>query len=83
MVLLFEIDAASSWLVLPLSAAQPLPQFDENLRGLVIESNGSLLVLRGPGQPRLDSASPSAGWFPLPDAVGRLPPICPSIIRLR
>ena len=68
------------WLVLPLGAAQPLPQFDGNLRRLDVQSDGSLLMLRGPGQPRLDSGSPSAGWFPLPDAVARafgLPPICP------
>ena len=32
------------------------------------------------GQQRLDSGSPPAGWFPLPDAVVEafgLPPICP------
>ena len=27
------------------------------------------LDVTGPGQPRLDSGSPPAGWFPLPDAV--------------
>ena len=35
---------------------------------------------RLPGQPRLDSGSLPAGWFPLPDAVARafgLPPVCP------
>ena len=30
---------------------------------------GLLHAVTGPGQPRLDSGSLSAGWFPLPDAV--------------
>ena len=70
----------------PTGTAQPLPQFDGSLRRLDIQNDGSFLMLQGPGQPRLDSGGPSAGWFPLPDAVARafgLPPICPSIIRLR
>ena len=44
------------------------------------------LLLWESGQPRLDSGSSPAGWFPLPDAVAEafgLPPICPSIVRLR
>ena len=44
------------------------------------------LDVTGPGQPRLDSGSPPAGWFPMPDAVVGafgLPPICPPAVRLR
>ena len=33
---------------------------------------GYLLKSREPGQPRLDSGSPPAGWFPLLDAVWKL-----------
>ena len=79
-----EIYAASSGFLVGLfshwARFNRYPQFDGNLRRLDIQSDGSLLMLRGPGQPRLDSGSPSAGWFPLPDAVARalgLPPICP------
>ena len=47
---------------------------------------GYLLMLWENEQLRLDSGSSPAGWFPLPDAVAEafgLPPICPSIVRLR
>ena len=43
------------------------------------------LYCERPGQPRLDSGSLPAGWFPLPDAVAKalgLPPTCPSLSRL-
>ena len=46
----------------------------------------SLMMSLRPGQLRLDSGDPPAGWFPLPDAVAEafgLPLICPAIVRLR
>ena len=39
----------------------------------------STLVRMGPGQPRLDSGSLPAGWFPLPDAVRELLGCHPSV----
>ena len=48
--------------------------------------NGTLvtgtLVPDGPGQPRLDSGSLPAGWFPLPDAVRGLLGCHPSALPL-
>ena len=64
---LVEIYAAFSGIFVGLSptgTAQPLPQFDENLRRLDIQNDGSLLMLRGPGQPRLDSGVPQQAGFP-------------------
>ena len=40
---------------------------------------GLLLLSLRPGQPRLDSGSLSAGWFPLPDAVRGLLGCHPSV----
>ena len=54
---------------------------------LVCDDIPEAVFYMGVEQPRLDSeSSQTAGWFPLPDAVARafgLPPICPSIVRLR
>ena len=46
----------------PTGTAQPLPQLDESLRRLEIQNDGSSRMLQRSG-------GPSAGWFPLPDAV--------------
>ena len=48
-----------------------------------IIDNVYLLTSRGPGQQRLDSGSPPAGWFPLPDAVAEafgLPSVCLPVV---
>ena len=50
----------------------PLPQCEQNL-------GYKYLGPDRPGQPRLDSGSLSAGWFPLPDAVRGLLGCHPSV----
>ena len=52
-----------------------LTQLDSERAGFtdVLPIVAPSLDVPGPGQPRLDSGSPPAGWFPLPDAdVGLL-----------
>ena len=54
---------------------RPLPQCERNL-------GYTYLGPDRPGQPRLDSGSLPAGWFPLPDAVRRLLGCHPSALPL-